>query len=412
MTVWSCVAFVLICAGFTELCVTVLNRLYGFAMPLQRLDLLRRLHDAAILLFPLAVLFGAGFDAPARFLDGRWDQLSRGWVGVFAICSLGLAGLIVAMLTWWLRTRPRVELRDSRTVLSLPRYSLTASHDHRSPSEARHLAWLAAVPGNEQFLLDVNEKTLRPPGWPEALDGFSILHLSDWHFCPLYGRAFYETAARAAAEVRADLIAFTGDLFDDLDCLDWLDSTLAPLSAPLGNWFILGNHDSWLDDRIIREKMTGLGWNDLGGRTRTLDAGPARMMLAGDEAPWFGAPPVIAADADGPRVVLGHTPDCFPRSAAACADVVLAGHNHGGQVILPLIGPVYSPSLYGCRYPSGIYSSARTVMHVSRGLAGRHPLRIGCRPEITRLTIRCPLAATEPQARRLFRKQPAASIPG
>lgn len=410
MIVWTCLAFVLICAGHTELWVTLLNRLYGFAMSRRTLDGLRRLHDAAIVLFPVAVLVSAGPTAPARFLQGDWSTLPRGWIAAFGVCSLGLIGLIVATLTWWLRTRPRMKLAENPKTLPLPRYSLAPAEAHRSPSEARHLAWLAAVPGNEQFRLEVNEKTLRPPAWPQALDGFSILHLSDWHFCPLYRREFFETAARAAAEVRADLIAFTGDLFDDLDCLDWLSTTLGPLSAPLGNWFILGNHDSWLDDRAIRRAMTDLGWVDLGGRSRAIDTGMAELLLAGDEAPWFGSPPSLEPDR-GPlaRVVLGHTPDCFPRSAAGLADVVLAGHNHGGQVILPLIGPVYSPSLYGCRYPSGVYTSARTVMHVSRGLAGRHPLRIGCRPEITRLTLRCPQPAAELHSRQHARERPTAA---
>jgi predicted MPP superfamily phosphohydrolase len=69
-------------------------------------------------------------------------------------------------------------------------------------------------------------------------------------------------------------------------------------------------------------------------------------------------------------------------------DIVLAGHTHGGQIILPVVGPVYSPSLSGCRFPSGLYSSGTTVMHVSRGLAGMHPIRFGSRPEITRLVLR------------------------
>ena len=68
-------------------------------------------------------------------------------------------------------------------------------------------------------------------------------------------------------------------------------------------------------------------------------------------------------------------------------ELVLAGHNHGGQVCLPLIGPVYSPSRFGIRYASGDFQVGSTLMVVSRGLSGRHPMRFLCRPELTRIIL-------------------------
>jgi predicted MPP superfamily phosphohydrolase len=137
--------------------------------------------------------------------------------------------------------------------------------------------------------------------------------------------------------------------------------------------------------------MMELGWSDIAGAARTIDAGRSSFLLGGDETPWFGQHPPLDREIAGmPRLLLSHTPDVFPWGAGAGIDVILAGHNHGGQVLLPGIGPVYTPSVYGCRYPAGVFASHRTAMHVSRGLAGRHPLRIGSRPEITRLTIRSP----------------------
>ena len=66
---------------------------------------------------------------------------------------------------------------------------------------------------------------------------------------------------------------------------------------------------------------------------------------------------------------------------------MLAGHNHGGQVCLPLIGPVYSPSRYGCRFAAGAFYRDPTLLVVTRGLSGRHPLRWLCRPELTRIVL-------------------------
>ena len=67
---------------------------------------------------------------------------------------------------------------------------------------------------------------------------------------------------------------------------------------------------------------------------------------------------------------------------------MLSGHNHGGQIRLPLLGSIFVPSRYGRRFDAGTFEEPPTVLHVSRGLAGQHPLRINCRPEVTRLVLR------------------------
>lgn len=383
MTIWNLFAFLLMWAGHTEFCVMSVNRIHARPGPEGLFRLIRRSHDLLFVTFPIIVILGFGFDSPARFLAGNWGGLSRIAIFTFSYCSAGVVGLGWGILRWWLFTRCSMRAVDSSEAIDVTRQ---LAH---SPIGPGRLHWLAHVPGNEQFLIDVNEKSLTAPHWPEQLDGFSILHVSDWHLCPTYSRAFFECAAEAVSKVRADLVAFTGDLFDDEGCVDWLPSTLGRLSAPLGQWFILGNHDSWFDHPELRQALVDLGWNDLGGKAVRIDAGPDDVWLGGDETPWIGGRPVWPKSA-GPRILLSHTPDHFPRAASEGADVVLAGHNHGGQVVLPLIGPVYSPSRYGCCYPAGVFRRGSSIMHVSRGLAGRHPLRIGSRPEITRLVIRSP----------------------
>ena len=67
---------------------------------------------------------------------------------------------------------------------------------------------------------------------------------------------------------------------------------------------------------------------------------------------------------------------------------MLAGHTHGGQIRLPLLGPVYSPSRFGCRFASGAFWLEPTLMYVSRGLSGREPIRYLCVPELTKLVLR------------------------
>jgi predicted MPP superfamily phosphohydrolase len=67
---------------------------------------------------------------------------------------------------------------------------------------------------------------------------------------------------------------------------------------------------------------------------------------------------------------------------------MLAGHNHGGQIRFPLLGSVFVPSRYGRRYDCGTFQEQPTVLHVCRGLAGQHPLRYNCRPEVTKIVLR------------------------
>jgi predicted MPP superfamily phosphohydrolase len=67
---------------------------------------------------------------------------------------------------------------------------------------------------------------------------------------------------------------------------------------------------------------------------------------------------------------------------------MLAGHNHGGQVRFPVLGSVLVPSRFSRRFDSGLFAKGPTVLHVSRGLAGTHPIRFRCYPEATQLILR------------------------
>jgi predicted MPP superfamily phosphohydrolase len=119
-----------------------------------------------------------------------------------------------------------------------------------------------------------------------------------------------------------------------------------------------------------------------------------RVLLAGNEWPWFTAVAVdaLAEEAASPdraafRVLVAHSPDQFGWARRQGFDLMLAGHNHGGQVRLPLLGPLISPSWYGTRYSGGVYYEAPTLLHVSRGISGEHPLRWNCLPELAQLVL-------------------------
>ncbi|HWY85255.1 MAG TPA: metallophosphoesterase, partial [Gemmataceae bacterium] len=88
------------------------------------------------------------------------------------------------------------------------------------------------------------------------------------------------------------------------------------------------------------------------------------------------------------RLLISHTPDNIRWARRHHVDLMLAGHVHGGQIRLPLIGSLFVPSRYSRKFDCGTFFSDPTVMYVSRGLAGQHPLRFNCRPEVTRIILR------------------------
>jgi predicted MPP superfamily phosphohydrolase len=89
------------------------------------------------------------------------------------------------------------------------------------------------------------------------------------------------------------------------------------------------------------------------------------------------------------RILLSHSPDRFYRAARWGIDLMLSGHNHGGQIRLPLVGAVFMPSIYSRRFDRGFFRRGRTLMYVSEGISGKHPYRYGgCPPEITRFVLR------------------------
>jgi predicted MPP superfamily phosphohydrolase len=128
----------------------------------------------------------------------------------------------------------------------------------------------------------------------------------------------------------------------------------------------------------------------LGGTWREQTIRGGRILLAGDELPWFGVAPALH-DAPPPgdafRILVTHTPDRFAWARRNHFRLVLAGHNHGGQVRLPVLGPIVAPSRHGVRYAGGLYQEGGATLHVSRGVSAVHLLRFNCLPELTKLVL-------------------------
>jgi hypothetical protein len=240
------------------------------------------------------------------------------------------------------------------------------------------------------------------PRLPGAWEGARIVHVSDLHCVPTP----LEHLARAmdtVAALKADLVVATGDFItnrlpETREAVAGLFDRLAP---PLGVFACLGNHDYGLarpapraTDLGVAAALSAHGVRVLLNEAVPLVRGGQTLWLAGVEDYWCGRMDPAAAmsrvPARSPAIMLCHNPDAADACAAAGAGAILAGHTHGGQVRLPLIGAILLPVERRDR-DQGLRQVDGASLYVNRGLGTVLRVRFLCRPEITVLT---PAAAT------------------
>lgn len=380
--------FMILSIGNAEILVTIINRVHSLKILEPRLRHLRHLHDLLIPLWPLSLLVALGLAGPAVLFhdvapEEVWRQLPfivRGWM---IVCCIGFAGFSWSVIRYWTCRPPREQIQFQSTMIDFERQvdgTLTGEGPYAS---------LLGVPMNQCFQVEFTERTLQLERLPREWDGLSILHLTDLHFTGAIALPFFEAVFEKAGGLDFDIAVVTGDVLDSEELFHWLPKTLGQLDAPLGNYFILGNHDWGLDSERIRREIAELGWRNVAGTLQTLEIAGKRLAIGGSERPWMGVHPSFEALPDDVfRLLLSHTPDNVSWAARRRVDLMLSGHNHGGQVVIPGIGPVYSPSVYGCAYSSGLFRSGQTLLFVGRGLSGKHPLRIGAIPEVCRIVLK------------------------
>jgi len=395
MSPLSLLAFVLLSIGNAELWVAFVNRTHARPIRCEKLRHIRHLHDLMVLLFPL-LLFGlAGFSGPRLLFGGDWTALPWWLFPYLLLCSIGALGFLWSVIQYGLQRPTPLLIKQTADIVDV------AAELNEPPTGDGGMQYMLRVPFNQAFEIELNRKEFRHPRLPEQWEGLTLLHLSDWHFTGTPDRRYFERATELAASCNADIIIFSGDLIDRNDLLDWIPTTLGKLSAPLGCWYVLGNHDWNLDPDITREALAKHGWRDTAGTVTKILHKEKTLAIGGDETPWMGTPPdfiaaasmASATDNEHPqpvdfRLLIAHSPDRLEYARSQQVDLMLAGHTHGGQVVLPIIGPIYSPSHNGVKHCGGSFWEPPTLLHVSRGLNGRHPLRIRCRPELTAITLR------------------------
>ena len=262
------------------------------------------------------------------------------------------------------------------------------------------LALLAAGGGIYSFLVEpglvrVESVSLKLRRLTPGFSGIRMAQISDIHMGGWMNAEHLQNVVDLVVAQKPDVLLFTGDFLighvfdaDSEQAVRDLITILTPLAASFPSFAILGNHDYWTDPEAVREVLRSCNIADLTNTVFTMTRGAEKLHLCGVDDIWEGdvrMDNVLGQIAnDGAAILLAHEPDFADTSAATGRfDLQVSGHSHGGQVVIPFIGPPILPYL-GRKYPSGLYQVGKMYQYTSRGVGmGRLPVRFNCPPEIT-----------------------------
>lgn len=225
-------------------------------------------------------------------------------------------------------------------------------------------------------------------GLPPALDGLRLGLITDIHHSAMVSADDVTRAVDLLAATRPDLIVLGGDYvtYGDRRFVGPVAERLGPLAgAPNGSFAVLGNHD---DDRHMPAALAAKGFEVLKDQRTALTVRGERLDIAGIRF-WTRRPADLAQVLGGTgetTLLLAHDPRRLTEAALFDVQLVLSGHTHGGQVLLPGFG-----AIAGRKFPvlSGFASNGGTSIFVSRGVGTVYvPVRINCPPEVAVVTLR------------------------
>ena len=240
--------------------------------------------------------------------------------------------------------------------------------------------------------LDLERVEVPIDGLPAGLDGLRLVQLSDLHL-PAFG-GHYVRAAELAVGLAPAVICVTGDLVAPDGRLEPVEAFLGSLHAPGCVFVSIGNWEHWTGQAGRRAAVCArVGVRVLVNDAVVLDIERGRLAIAGTDDALASHADVRAALRDVPHgcptILMTHTPTFADHLGDAPVDLVLAGHTHGGQVRLSLLGAPLRPPGSG-RYVAGLYRAAGGhPLYVNRGIGTSvPPIRLGCPPEVTEVTLR------------------------
>jgi uncharacterized protein len=243
--------------------------------------------------------------------------------------------------------------------------------------------------------LRVTRRKVIVPRLPAPFIGKTLALLTDPHHGPFTSRAFLREAVDATLALKPDLIALGGDYVQGAQGSRYIAGCfeeLGRLVAPLGVYAVPGNHDHWDGIQAVRRAIAAHPIADVTNSGCWIECDGSRLRVCGVDDLWEGHQDLDAAlgdaTADDACLLLSHNPDFAEALTDRRVSLVLSGHMHGGQVVLPVLGPRLLPSKYGRKYLEGLVRAPHVQVYVSRGLGTvRLPFRFRSRPEVNLLTL-------------------------
>jgi predicted MPP superfamily phosphohydrolase len=245
--------------------------------------------------------------------------------------------------------------------------------------------------------LNISNIPLSLPRLPSEFNEYRIVQISDFHLGTWLKAEELLLIVDQVNKLEPDLVAITGDFVSDdprgfRHVLIQALSQLQPKDASVA---VLGNHDHYTDPDSIRGILRESRIIDLSNQVHSIQRNSARLYLAGIDdyiVNKDNLERVLPRIPEGSlAILLAHEPDFADISAQSGKfDLQLSGHSHGGQICLPVLGPLFLPP-HGRRYPAGEYRINGMVLYTNRGL-GTSWLRIryNCSPEISTFTLNTP----------------------
>lgn len=248
----------------------------------------------------------------------------------------------------------------------------------------------------EPSRLSITRRDISIPKLPPELDGFTIAHLTDFHYKPEDDHALMEKVVSAVNAENVDLISLTGDYVDhDKKVLVPLLEHLEKFTSKHGLVASMGNHDGWSGPRSYYKGLfEKIGCSFLINQNTQLDIAGSSLHIAGSDYVWKGKPDAAATLKGIPNnstvVALVHEPDYFDTMRKVRnINLQLSGHTHGGQCRVPWIGYAPRRVSYGRNFLYDLYSKDNSQIFVSRGVGTTGiRVRFACPPELAILTLK------------------------
>jgi len=249
--------------------------------------------------------------------------------------------------------------------------------------------------------IPVEQKEICLPNLPKEFENYKILFLSDFHLNKNHN--ILNNILRIVKQEDFDICLLGGDYINNIKCVNKLRLFMQKLKECSEVYAVLGNHDYKIGKEQIIRLFKEIEINLLLNSSVTIKKGKSQMDIIGvesavDDDNHIGIKSdlkkALAKSKNQTKILLSHSPDIVIQENMKDISLVISGHTHAGQIVLPIIGPLYTSSKLKKKYSSGLFSINNTPVYVSRGLGNStvfsipFSLRFNCPYEITIIKLK------------------------